>query len=133
MGEDKPTLQEGELDILAIHGHSTTMLQLHKTVGQAWQTNSGRAGADSIGVISTLPREEHEAPSVHTHPSPKLIPPRPQTQTACGLVSEINIIGTENSRNLHYPTLLPLENPVASAPTHHLPGRKMAQFSSTNF
>lgn len=48
------TLQEGNLDILAIDGHSSPVLQFHEAVVQGRQPHTDGAGAHSIWVISTL-------------------------------------------------------------------------------
>lgn len=38
--EEGPTLQEGDLDIVAIHGNPSPMFQLHKAVVRAGQADS---------------------------------------------------------------------------------------------
>lgn len=48
------TLQEGELDILAIDAHCSPVLQFHQAVVQGREPHTDRAGADSIRVIGTL-------------------------------------------------------------------------------
>lgn len=65
--EEGPTLQEGQLDILAIYSNPSSVLQLHQAVVQAGQADSDRAGADSIRVISTLPGGACRMTSLHPH------------------------------------------------------------------
>lgn len=40
LGEEGLTLQEGDLDVLAIHGDPSPMLQLHEAAVRAGQANS---------------------------------------------------------------------------------------------
>lgn len=37
----EPTLKQGDLDILAVHGDSSSVLQLHETVVQGGQPHRG--------------------------------------------------------------------------------------------
>lgn len=54
-GRRAPTLQEGNLDVPAIQGNSTPVLQLQEAVVRAGQADGDGAGADRIRVIGTLP------------------------------------------------------------------------------
>lgn len=51
----KRTLQERQLNVLTIQGHTAPMLQLQQATKQAWQADGDRASAHGVGVISTLP------------------------------------------------------------------------------
>lgn len=73
-------MQERHLDVLAIHGDSSPMLQLHKAVVQSRQADSGGAGADSIRVISALPTGAHRVTSPHSSPGP-VSPEKEQSPT----------------------------------------------------
>lgn len=48
-------MQEGNLDILAVQGDSTPVLQLQEAVVRAGQADGDGAGADRIRVVGTLP------------------------------------------------------------------------------
>lgn len=54
-GRRAPTLQEGNLDVLAVQGDATPVLQLQEAVVRAGQADGDGAGADRIRVVGTLP------------------------------------------------------------------------------
>lgn len=70
-------MQEGDLDIPAIHGHSSPVFQLHEAVVRAGQADGDRAGADRIGVVSTLPRGNRRVTSPRPCPAPRAPTPVP--------------------------------------------------------
>lgn len=63
-------MQKGNLDVPAVQGNATPMLQLQKAVVRAGQADGDRAGADRIRVLGTLPGGACEGRHHHCQPSP---------------------------------------------------------------